>query len=185
MHSDTLWAALTTTTCIHLVSDAMVHPNGTGTCAWIIWANSKVWNGQGYIPGMITDMYSGLAEAYGIYAVLSFFHQYTTLYPLALPAPHTIHVHCNNNGVIECINNTPSSLHPCNVICNDTPYLWNYIPCYKHSLWYEYYSTTSRDTKKRWLTTSLCYQRNETLIVIPMHPGWYPSLWTPQPVPTP
>jgi len=55
-----------------LVSDAAVHPNGTGTCMWVIWAGAEVWSGEGYVPGSIQDMYSGLAEAYGIYTVLSF-----------------------------------------------------------------------------------------------------------------
>jgi len=33
------------------------------------------------------DIYSGLVEAYGIYTMLSFFHQYSCLYPLPLKAP--------------------------------------------------------------------------------------------------
>jgi len=67
-------------------------------------------------------MYSGLAKACGIYAVLNFFISIPPCsYPLALPAPCTIHVHCNNNGVIECIHNIPSSPHPHNAICNDYP----------------------------------------------------------------
>jgi len=38
-HSDTLCTALTAKTRIHLVSNAAVHPNGTGSCAWVIWAS--------------------------------------------------------------------------------------------------------------------------------------------------
>ncbi len=71
---------------IHLVSDAAVHPNGTSTCAWIIWANSELWSGEGYVPGAVTDMYSGLAEAYGVYTVLHFLHHNMTVYPLILPS---------------------------------------------------------------------------------------------------
>jgi len=93
---------------ILLVSDAAVHPNGTGTCAWVIWANAEVWSGKGYVPGPITDMYSGLAEVYGIYTVLSFFHQYLLLYPLLLPQQRLIHVYCDNSSVIEQLQQ-PSS----------------------------------------------------------------------------
>jgi len=63
------------------VSDAAVHPNGTGTCAWVIWANAEVWSGEGYVPGPVMDMYSGLAEVYGIYTMLSFF----SAIPVTLP----------------------------------------------------------------------------------------------------
>jgi len=72
-HTDTLHLALLANFHILLVSDAAVHPNGTGTCAWVIWAGTEVWSGKGYAPDNLQDMYSGLAEAYGIYTVLSFF----------------------------------------------------------------------------------------------------------------
>jgi len=81
-HTDTLRSALLANIQMLLVSDAAVHPNGTGTCTWVIWAGTKVWSGEGYAPGHSQDMYSGLAEAYGIYTVLSFFLQYTQYYPL-------------------------------------------------------------------------------------------------------
>jgi len=63
----------------------MVHPNGMGMCAWTIWANAEVWSGKGYVPRLVTDMYSRLAEVYGIYTVLSFFHHYIQLHPLIFP----------------------------------------------------------------------------------------------------
>jgi len=85
-HSDTLHQALLSNTQILLVSDAAVHPNGTGTCAWTIWANTELWSGEGYVPGTIEDMYSGLTEAYGIYNVVSFVNHYLTRYPLAFPS---------------------------------------------------------------------------------------------------
>jgi len=81
-HTDTLHSTLLANIQILLVSNAAVHPNGMGTCAWVIWARTKVWSGEGYAPGHLQDMYSGLAEAYGIYTVLSFFLQYTHYYPL-------------------------------------------------------------------------------------------------------
>jgi len=95
------------------VSDAAVHPNGTGTCVWTIWgANSELWSREGYVPGTIANMYSGLAEAYGIYTVISFFNQYLTFYPLILPPPQTIHMYCDNNGVIEHLQNMLAYQYP-------------------------------------------------------------------------
>jgi len=99
------------TTRIILVSDAAVHPNGTGICAWTIWANSEVWSGEGYVPGLVNDMYFGLAEVYAIYTVLSFFYQYTTLNPLILTQTRKIHVYCNNSGVIQWLQRDPSCLY--------------------------------------------------------------------------
>ncbi len=80
-HNDTLRQALLTNNQVLLVSDAAVHPNGTGTCAWTIWATSKLWSGEGYIPGTIEDMYSGLAKAYGLYTVISFLNHYSDSVP--------------------------------------------------------------------------------------------------------
>jgi len=89
---------------------------------WVIWANSKTWSAEGYIPDMITDMYSGLAKAYGIHTVLSFLSQ-TTLYPVIFSHPHTVHLHCDNNGMIEWIQNTPSTLHSQVAIHDNYPIL--------------------------------------------------------------
>jgi len=66
MHIPTLHAALLTKTYILLVSDAAVHSNRIGTCAWTIWANSEVWRREGYVLRPVMDMYSGLAKAYEI-----------------------------------------------------------------------------------------------------------------------
>jgi len=104
-----------------LISDAAVHPNSTGTCAWTIWANSELWSGEGYVPGAVTDMYSGLAEAYGIYAVLQFLHHYMTLHPLTLAVKRTIHIHCDNQGVIERIQNVSPCPQPRDAIRDDYP----------------------------------------------------------------
>jgi len=83
-HTNTLRAALLANLKILLVSNATVHPDGTRTCAWVIWAGAEVWSREGYVPSPLLDMYSGLAEAYGIYTVLSFLLQYTNHYPLLL-----------------------------------------------------------------------------------------------------
>ncbi len=44
-----------------------------------------------------------------------------TLYPLVLSAPHTIHVYCDNNGVIECLNTTLNQQYPQDSIQDDYP----------------------------------------------------------------
>jgi len=66
-------------------------------------------------------MYSGLAEVYGIYTILSFFHQYTQLYPLTIPNPRPIHVYCDNAGVIARINGHPNRPQPRDTLCDDYP----------------------------------------------------------------
>jgi len=81
-HTDMLRSALLANLKIICVSNATVHPNGMGTCAWVIWASAEVWSGKGYVSGPPQDMYSGLVEAYGIYTVLSFLIQYMCHYPL-------------------------------------------------------------------------------------------------------
>jgi len=76
---------------------------------------------EGYVPALISDMYSGLAEAYGIYMLLSFFLQYTSLYPLTIPQPQLIHIYCDNAGVITQINSTQVKPQPHDTLCNDYP----------------------------------------------------------------
>jgi len=71
-HIDTLRSQILNKNQIILVSDTVVHPNGRGTFAWTIWANSELWSSKGYALGPLADMYSGLAEAYGVYTALRF-----------------------------------------------------------------------------------------------------------------
>jgi len=61
---------------IFLVSDTSVNHQGQGTLAWIIHSSTKLWLGEGIIPGPVTKVYSGLAEAYGMLTALSFLQQY-------------------------------------------------------------------------------------------------------------
>jgi len=93
-----------------------------GTCAWMIWANTEVWSEEGYVPGLVTDIYSGLAEAYGIYTVLSFFYHYIQLHPfLIFPVQCTIHVYCDNSGVIQKLQRDSSQQYPQDAIQDDYP----------------------------------------------------------------
>jgi len=120
-HTDTLRQAIIQRHILRFVSDASVHPTGYGACAWIIHGNQDLWTGEGYIPAPLADMHSGLAEAYGIYTVLSFFLQYTRLYPLTVPQPRSIHVYCDNAGVITRITGHNSALQPRDTIRDDYP----------------------------------------------------------------
>jgi len=47
------------------------------------------------------DMYSGLAEAYGLYTALSFIQQYCQYYPELLQKPCTIHTYCDKASLIK------------------------------------------------------------------------------------
>jgi len=64
---------------IQFVSNVAVHPSGYGTCAWIICAHDNLWTGKWYVPAPPSKLYSGLAEAYGIYMLLSFLPIHMTL----------------------------------------------------------------------------------------------------------
>jgi len=116
-----LHSALLANLKIMLVSDAAVHPNGMGTCVWVIWASAEVWSGKGYVLGPPQDMYSGLAEAYRLYMVLSFFLQYMCHYPLLPQWQQQIHVYCDNKGVIDCICNCSATIYPRNAIQDNYP----------------------------------------------------------------
>jgi len=52
---------------------------------------------------------------------VSFVSHYLTMYLLAFPSPQTIHIYCDNNGVIERLNNTLSQQYPCDSIRDDYP----------------------------------------------------------------
>jgi len=120
-HIDTLRAQILNTTRIILVTDAAVQPDGKGTCAWTIWSNTELWSGEGYVPGTSKDMYSGLAEAYGLYTVLSFFQQYCQYYPELLQRPCTIHAYCDNQGVIDRTSRPSIYSYPRDAISDDYP----------------------------------------------------------------
>jgi len=95
---------------IMLVSDALVSPNGKGSCAWTIWSQAHLWQGSGHMPGPNLDMYLGLAEAYGMYMVLSFLQQYLATFPLVLPTNMeykyiaTIKDWLTNSTAMQCTN---------------------------------------------------------------------------------
>jgi len=87
-----------------IVSDALVNHKGHGTLAWIIHTDKKLWSGEGIAPGPPSEMYSGLAEVYGVYTAISFLAQYESTFPIMYYKRPRVYVCCDNNGVIERIN---------------------------------------------------------------------------------
>jgi len=72
-------------------------------------------------PGPNLEMYSGLAEAYGLYMVLSFFQQYLATFPLILPPNFTIWAYCNNKGIVDQLNRKANQQYPRDMIQDDYP----------------------------------------------------------------
>jgi len=66
-------------------------------------------------------MYLGLAEAYGIYTALSFLHQYFTYFPLIHQPRHTVHVYCNNQGILDRATRKSIIPYPRDAISDDYP----------------------------------------------------------------
>ncbi len=106
---------------IMLVSDASVSPNGKGSCAWTIWSQTHLWQGSGHVPRPNLDMYSGLAEAYGMYSVLSFLQRYLATFPLVLPTEYGVQVHCDNKGLVDRLNRKATHQYPRDSIMDDYP----------------------------------------------------------------
>ncbi len=102
---------------ILLVSDASVQNNGQSGFAWVIAQDATpMWRGMGLAPGPTEDMYSGRAEAFGLYAAICFLQYYILCFQPLIP-PTTISCYCDNLGVITMLTTltTTSETRP-----NDT-----------------------------------------------------------------
>ncbi len=100
----TLYKRLTANMPIIIVSDALVQNHGYSGFAWIIAQDATpLWRGLGLAPGPADDMYSGCAEAFGLYAAASFLQYYLTCYP-PIPLKKHIPCYCDNSGVITSVN---------------------------------------------------------------------------------
>jgi len=120
-HINTLQAQILSKIQILLVSNAAVHPNGRGTFAWSIWANTELWSGEGYAPGPPNDMYLGLAEAYGVFMALRFLQHYCQHFPELYQQQRNVNVYCDNQGVIDCSNRESVCPYPRDAISDDYP----------------------------------------------------------------
>jgi len=77
----TLYECLRANMPILIVSDASVQNNGHSGFAWVIAHEATpLWRGLGLAPGPDDDMYSGRAEAFGLFAAISFFQYYLLCY---------------------------------------------------------------------------------------------------------
>jgi len=58
---------------IMLISDAFVQNNGQSGFAWVIAQDATpLWQGLGLAPSPTEDMYSGRAEAFGLFVAICF-----------------------------------------------------------------------------------------------------------------
>jgi len=169
-----LQAALLFSTCILLVSNTAVHQIGVGTCAWTIWTNTKLWSREGYAPGPLTDMYSGLVEAYGIYAVLHFFSHYLQLYSIIFPGIHLIHIYCDNNEQVQGLTSTP---YPHEAIHDDYPIFQEIqtIIYTLYSFWASFHHVKGHQRRQQ--TINILSQSTWISIAIPMHQIWTLPCW--------
>jgi len=104
-----------------IVSDATVSTTGYGACAWNLWSNQILWSGAGRVPGSSHDMYSGLAEAFGVYMSIQFVLRYFSQYPIIYHRNARITVYCDNQGVIDRIDHSAATPYPRDMIANDYP----------------------------------------------------------------
>jgi len=103
--TNTLHQALNANKPLMIVSDASVQNNGQSGFAWVIAHNATpMWRGMGLAPGPDTDMYSGRAEAFGLYAAILFFQYYLSCYDTR-PHHATMSCFCDNLGLITNLNN--------------------------------------------------------------------------------
>jgi len=104
-----------------MVSNTTVNHQGYGAYAWAIWSQQLLWSGNGCIPIDQLNMYSGLAEVFGVYHSLQVLTQYINQYPLICHKNPRAVVYCNNQGVIEQITSKLTDQQPQDMICNNYP----------------------------------------------------------------
>jgi len=105
---------------IMIVSNALVQNNGQSGFAWVIaQETTTLWQGQGLGPGPAADVYSVRAEAFGLFAALSFIQYYLSCYPL-LQQKQQVSCFCDNSGVITSIMTLQNKTSVCpNETTND------------------------------------------------------------------
>jgi len=106
---------------IIIVSDATVDHQDHGACAWAIWSQQLLWSSEGRVPAEETDMYSGLAEVYGVYHSIQFLNRYVTQYPIIYHHNARVTVYCDNQGVIDRITGATDEYQPRDMIQDDYP----------------------------------------------------------------
>ncbi len=85
-------------------SDASVNMANFSTFSWIIHCQQALWQGEGIVPGLVEDMYSGWLEAFGILTALQFLSNYLAQYPNTYQILPTVTIYCDDQGVLDCIS---------------------------------------------------------------------------------
>jgi len=88
-------------------SDAAVNTAKFSTFSWILYSDCTLWKGEGIVPGLVEDIYSGWLEAFGVLTTLCFLSNYLSNYPNAYPTTPVIIMYWDNKGVLDCINKWP------------------------------------------------------------------------------
>jgi len=95
---------------VHACSNMEVNAAKFSTFLWIIYSDHALWQGEGIIPGLADNMYSGQSEAFGIYTAVQFLSNYLLHYPNTYYQAPNIMVYCDSQGVLDCIQKL-HSLH--------------------------------------------------------------------------
>jgi len=106
---DYLNQLLTKGTPITACSDTSVDNANFSTFSWLLYGNQILWQGEGIVPGLVEDVYSGQSEAFGVLTLLQFISNYLSNYPNAYPTTPTLTVYCNNQGILDRIHQLPAN----------------------------------------------------------------------------
>jgi len=85
-------------------SDASVDSAKFSTFSWIIYGHTALWQGDGIVPGLVEDIYSGRSEAFGLLTTLQFLSHYLAHFPNMFIQIPTITMYCDNKGVLDRID---------------------------------------------------------------------------------
>ncbi len=102
-HHDTLNQQLMAGHPIIACSNAAVDNAKYSTFSWIIHSDRALWQGEGIVPGLVEDVYSGHSEAFGILTILQFLEKYVTNYPNTYQTPPQITLYCDSQSVLDRI----------------------------------------------------------------------------------
>ncbi len=101
-----------TTNSLLLISNALVQTSGQSSCVWVIAHKATPLRlGMGLAPGPVDNIYMGRAEAFKLFAVVTFLACYLSCYDQLIPQT-TLNCFCNNLGIITTLTfMQPSANH--------------------------------------------------------------------------
>jgi len=119
---DALHQVIHTDQRIIISSDAGVDVAKHSCCAWTIYGNTILWQGEGIVPGNCNDTYLGQLEAFGILMALMFLKHYWQQYPHPqMQSQYTLTVYCDNGGTVTQATkySALTKVYPNQTISND------------------------------------------------------------------